>query len=71
MMHQIILHDFTSGGRKVAPHNVVPRVTTVPRGIVWCIICTVFELMYNTVKVEIFAGWKFSRISRQNGQARK
>ena len=24
-----------------------------------------------TVKVEIFAGWKFSRISRQNGQARK
>ena len=23
-MHQIILHDFTSGGRKVDPHNVVP-----------------------------------------------
>ena len=22
--HQIILHDFTSGGRKVAPHNTVP-----------------------------------------------
>ena len=21
MMHQIILHDFTYGGRKVAPHN--------------------------------------------------
>ena len=26
MTHQIILHDFTSGGRKVAPHNTVPRV---------------------------------------------
>ena len=25
--HQIILHDFTSGGRMVVPHNVVPRGT--------------------------------------------
>ena len=25
-MHQIILHDFTFGGRKVAPHNAVPGV---------------------------------------------
>ena len=31
-MHQIILHDFTSGGHKVAPHNAVPR------GIAWRII---------------------------------
>ena len=35
--HQIILHDFTSGGRKVALHNAVPRCTTVPRGTAWCI----------------------------------
>ena len=37
-MHQIILHDFTSGRCKVAPHNTVPRGTSVPRGIAWCII---------------------------------
>ena len=30
--HQIILLDFTSGGRKVVPHN------TVPQGTAWCII---------------------------------
>ena len=24
MMHQFILHDFNSGGRKVAQHNAVP-----------------------------------------------
>ena len=30
MTHQIILHDYTSVGRKVAPHNAVPQGTTVP-----------------------------------------
>ena len=29
MTHQIILHDFTSGRRKVAPHNVVPQGTVL------------------------------------------
>ena len=37
--HQIILHDFTSGGPKVAPHNVVPQGIVVLRGTAWCIIC--------------------------------
>ena len=38
-MHQIILHDFTSGGLKVAPHNAVPRGKMVPQGMTWCIMC--------------------------------
>ena len=37
-MHQIILHDFTFGGRKVAPHNVVPR------GTAWCIKYAIVKL---------------------------
>ena len=36
---KLFLHDFSSGGRKVALHNAAPRGTTVPRGIAWCIIC--------------------------------
>ena len=37
-MHQIILHDFTSGRRKVVPYNRVPKGTTVHWGTAWCII---------------------------------
>ena len=40
MTHQIILHDFTSGGRKVAPHNAVPQGTTVNMGY-----CVVHQIM--------------------------
>ena len=46
-MHQIILHDFPSGGRKVAPHNAVSR------GTAWCIISpnSSAVLAYRTVKL--------------------
>ena len=37
-MHQIIRHDITSGGHKVAPHNVVPL------GNAWCIMCLLYTL---------------------------
>ena len=37
MTHQIILHDFTSGGCKMALHNTVPQGTMVPWGTAWCI----------------------------------
>ena len=50
-MHQIILHYFTSGGHKVAPHNMVPWGTMVPRGIAWCIILkTLFNIVEERLK---------------------
>ena len=58
--HKIILHDFTSGGRKVAPHNVVPR------GTAWCIISISLLIQLNInvlflnvyVHMFVFSCWK-------------
>ena len=51
MTHQIILHDFTSGGWKVTPHNAVPQGTACQRG-------ASYEKKYFCIYFDITEMWK-------------
>ena len=40
-----------SSEREMALHNVVPRVTTIPRGSAWCIICIIVLIKKDLIKL--------------------